>query len=364
MPSAAHRVLSLALGLAASITAAQAQNAAEAPVRAAPSRPGITPPVLWSALPTRKFGKVDYVSVSDAAGRLSLKLTWLERGRKLTLTGPASRAELEKETRDITVNGLRVFLGDPLFEAGGQLYVSRADFELCLTPLLRPGLGVTIPSALRTIVLDPGHGGKDNGTSINEKTYALEVAHRTKKLLEAGGHRVVLTREDDTFIELKQRPMIANVNQADVFVSIHFNALARDSKTSGIEVYTFAPQFQRSADAWSPARKDDAEDSPSPINRFDHWNVVLAQAVQRRLVFDVKAVDRGKKLMHLGVLRGLACPGVLVECGFLTSEAEARKIATPAYRQQLAEALAAGLRDYSATLDAVRPRSAPAGSPL
>ncbi len=341
------------------MTSALAQNSGDAPVRAAPSRPGINPPVLKAALPTRKFGKVDYVSVADVATRLSLKLIWLERGRKFTLTGPSARAELENDNRDITINGLRVFLGDPILASGGQSYVSRADFELCLTPMLRPGFGVTIPPVPRTIVLDPGHGGKDNGTSINEKTYALDVAQRMKKILEAAGHRVVLTREDDTFIELRQRPAIAIANQADAFVSIHFNALARDSKTGGVEVYTFAPQFQRSADAWSPAKKDDAEDTASPVNRYDHWNVVLAQSVHRRLVYDLKALDRGKKLMHLGALRGLSCPGVLVECGFLTSEAEARKISTPAYRQQLADALAAGVKDYAATIDAARPKPTP-----
>ena len=81
----------------------------------------------------------------------------------------------------------------------------------------------------------------------------------------------------------------------------------------------------------------------------------MAHHVQRRLVTDLKAFDRGKKLAHWGVLRGLNCPGVLIECGFLTSEVEARKIATPQYRQKLAEAIAAGIRDYAAAAAAPPP---------
>ena len=206
-------------------------------------------------------------------------------------------------------------------------------------------------------------GGNDPGKSnpklgVNEKTFALDVALRTGRLLVAGGHRVVLTREDDSFVSLPQRAVIAGVARAEVFVSIHFNALADDRKTSGVEVYSFAPRFQRSSNAWSPAVPNDTEDYASPGNRFDHWNTVLAHAIHRRFVVDLKTPDRGKKLMHLAVLRPLQCPGVLVECGFLTSNTEARKIATPAYRQQLAVTLAAGFATI-ATLDGLR---APAGA--
>jgi N-acetylmuramoyl-L-alanine amidase len=332
-------------------------------IRVAPTRPGapgavptVSTPV--TPLATRKFAGVDYVSVADGAKQLGLNLAWLARGRRLALTDGALRADLEKDERDITVNGLRVFLGDPVLDAGGQLYVSRIDYERCLTPMLRPGFGVPAAPPPKIIVLDPGHGGRDRGTSLNEKTYALDVARRARKILEAAGYRVVLTRDDDTFIELSRRAAIANVNHADAFVSIHFNALANDAKTSGVEVYTFPPVTQHAAVWWSGLKKadPDLETTAQPVNRFDHWNVVLAQAVHRHFIVDLKSFDRGKKLMHLGVLRALNCPGVLVECGFLTSEIEARKIAAPDYRQKLAEAIAAGVRDYAATLGA-RPKS-------
>lgn len=332
---------------------------AEAAGRVAPSRPaGGPPPAPSSPLVTKKIGGAEYVSVASAAVRLGLKAMWLERGKRVALVGPAGRAELENDSRDVTVNGLRVFLGDPVMDARGELYVSRIDFERCLTPLFQPGQDAPSISAPKTIVLDPGHGGRDTGTSVKEKTFALDVALRAKKLLEASGQRVVLTRETDVFLDLPQRGAIANAQHADLFASIHFNAVAHDAKTSGVEIFTFAPQFQRSTNSWGSKTKEETEKEPAPVNRYDHWSVVLAQALQKRFVTDLKNFDRGKKLAHWGVLRGVTCPAVLIECGFLTSDSEARKIATPEYRQKLAEALAAGIRDYAQIVDGSRTRNA------
>ncbi len=354
------------IGAAILLIAASRISAADTPARARPSRPAGRPFVASAAttvrLPAKKFSGVDYVSLSDAAAQLGLKVAWLQRGRKVVLTGPSTRAELENDNREITVNNLRVFLGDPVLDARGELYVSRIDFERCLLPLLRPGQGAPALSPPKTIVLDPGHGGRDNGTSAKEKTYTLDVARRAKKLLEAAGYRVVLTRETDVFLDLPQRGAIANAQHADLFASIHFNALPNDTKTSGIEIFTFAPQFQRSTNSWSVRAVDDSEKEATPVNRFDHWSVVFAQALQRRFVTELNNFDRGKKLAHWGVLRGLNCPGVLIECGFLTSEAEARKIATSAYRQKLAAALAAGVRDYATTVDGLRTKTAVAAA--
>ena len=355
---AAFRFLVPALVLLAPIFG----RAAEASARTVPSRPDSAavaagPAPAAPALATKKIGGIDYVNGADAAARLGFKFAIFDRGRKAAITGPSLRVELERDGREIIVNGLRVFLGEPVLDSRGSLYVSRIDFERALTPLLRPGSGMPVAPAPKIIVLDPGHGGKDNGTSANEKIFALDVARRAKKVLETAGYRVVLTRETDIFLDLPQRGTLANANRADVFASIHFNALPNDAKTSGVEVFTFAPQHQRSTNSWSAREIDDAEREAAPVNRFDHWSVVLAHAIQRHFVADLKAFDRGKKLAHWGVLRGLNCPGVLIECGFLTSEIEARKIATPQYRQKIAEALAAGLRDYATAVEAPRARN-------
>lgn len=322
--------------------------------RAAPTRPAAAAPpaIRVRQLPGRMFDRVEYVSLADVARELDLRLTPGERGRSVVLSDRAVRADVEPDNRDMTVNGLRVFLGEPSKEAGGQVYISRIDFERCLTPLLRPGLGVVARAEPKTVVLDPGHGGRDNGTSVHEKTFALDVAQRAKRQLEAAGFRVLLTRDEDKFVDLKERPAFAKANRADLFVSIHFNALRNDTRTSGVELYTFAPAKQHASGWWSGLSRNDPdlEAEDEPVNRHDHWSVVLAQQIHRRFVVDLKVFDRGKKLAHYGMLRGLDCPGVLVECGFLTSEVEARKIGTPEYREKLAKAIADGVSDYGGIL--------------
>lgn len=324
----------------------------------APSAPVATGPSTSQRTPKPPAGKKvagrELVALPEVAARLGLRLTAAERGRKVTLAGADVRAELERDSREISANGLRVFLGDPVVESGGQLHVTREDFERALTPLLSPGWGSPAPAVPKLVVLDPGHGGKDNGTSANEKTYALDVARRAKALLEKSGYRVLLTREADTYLELTQRSAVAVAKGAQLFVSIHFNALPNDARTSGVEVFTFAPVLQRSTNSWGPREGGDAEREAAPANRHDHWSSVLAHAVQRRFVQDLKSFDRGKKIAHWGVLRGLNCPGVLVECGFLTSQQEARRIATPGHRQRIAEAIAEGVRDYAATAERSR----------
>lgn len=322
---------------------------------AAPRSTAVTAPATAS----RRIGTVDYMSVAEVARRLGLSLTAGRSSRVVILSGRGVKAELEADQRDSTINGLRVFLGSPVALLGGALYVSRVDFERCLTPLLRPGLGMAARAKPKVIVLDPGHGGRDfgkvpGGAGGSEKTYTLDVARRAEKLLTAAGYKVVLTRETDTFIDLAPRAVIANTNRADLFVSIHFNALVNDTRTSGVEIFTFAPRYQRSTISWGPRQIDDTENRAAPVNRYDHWSVLLAQSLQRRFVTDLKTADRGRKIAHFGVLRGLNCPGLLLECGFLTSEAELRKIATPAYRQQLAEAIADGISDYAVALGSAK----------
>lgn len=365
MRSAAARC-SLVIFLACTLLAcSQAADGA----RAAPSRPGAgasaraTPNVA-----TKRFNGVECLNLQAAGAQLGLRSAWRDKGRTLLLSGAGTQAEIEGDTRDITVNGLRVFLGHPVVLSRGELWVSRIDFERCLAPLLSPGVGVALPSTPKVIAIDAGHGGRDFGKineqlGINEKTYALDTARRLKKLLEADGYEVVMTRDDDRYLELAERSAIANRAHADLFVSLHFNALDRDRKTTGVEVYTFAPQFQRSTESWMPGKKDDSQDTPEPGNAFDYWNSLFAQSLHRTFVADLKASDRGKKLMHLGVLRSLRCPGALVECGFLSSDAEARKIATAAYRQQIAEALRDGVRDYTSLVVRLRQNAtAPATS--
>jgi N-acetylmuramoyl-L-alanine amidase len=369
MSAAAHH---LAAGALCALMAFGAL-AVEAPPRVTPTRPA-GPAFNLGSLPVTRFGGLDYVSATDLASRLGLKAAWTEPGKKLLLTDATNRALLEADERDAPVNGVRLFFGWPVRARGGQLYVSRVDAERVFAPLVRPGLGVALPPAPRTIVLDPGHGGRDDGTEnralgLKEKVLTLDVALRLKKLLEAAGFRVVLTRATDESladkkdVDLALRADLANRAGADLFVSIHFNAAAKD--TRGTEVFWFAPRTLRSADSWGPGYNDAFTDD-APANRFDHWNVVLGAALHRELLRTLATEDRGLKMAHWAVLRTLNCPGVLVEPVILSNDSDARRAARPEFRQQIAEALAAGIRSYAAMLAPVRlqPSPAPAVSPV
>ncbi len=312
-------------------------------------------------LASLKSGGIDYVSLDEGAARLGLRL---ERSIPQTTVmlkdGAQPVARLGDHSRDADMKGLRVFLGDPVIEHGGKFYISRLDYDFRLVPRLRPDLCTPIPRQPHVIAIDPGHGGPDNGAENRtyhsmEKTYTLDVSERLKKLLTAAGYVVVMTRETDVDVPKQIRSEIANVANADLLISIHFNSLYPNTKTGGVEIMLFPPRTQRSADSWSPGKKTDAEDASAPVNAFNAWNTVLAGGLHRRLVDALKTGDRGEKFEHLGVLRGLKCPGVLIESAFLSSDPEALRLATPAYRDTIASAILSGIQDYADVIRRLRP---------
>jgi N-acetylmuramoyl-L-alanine amidase len=350
----APRVHRFILEVALILFAAVPVYCADTPVRTTPQRPGAR-----LTAPPRAADLAATLSVAEVAKKLGLKAGWIQPGVKVALTDGTRRLQLEADSREAIVDGIRVFLGAPVLAKRDDLFVNVIDYEAALVPLLKPALIPQKPARPKVIAIDAGHGGLDQGTEnrelgYKEKTFALDVALRLKAALEKMGFTTVMTRATDLTIDKAMRVLIANRASADVFISIHFNHLPNDQKTRGTEVFTFAPQYQRSTNSWSPLEPDDTEREASPGNLFDPWNSLLANALHRQLLRDLKTFDRGKKIAHLGVLRGLKCPGVLVESGFLSNEEEARKIATPAYRQQIAGALAAGIQAYARQIEALR----------
>ncbi|MEP6698498.1 MAG: N-acetylmuramoyl-L-alanine amidase [Verrucomicrobiota bacterium] len=172
-----------------------------------------------------------------------------------------------------------------------------------------------------TVVIDAGHGGFDRGgvpgQRISEKDKTLDVAQRLRNILQAGGYRVVMTRDSDVFVPLPTRVAIANSYRNAVFVSIHFNCASR-SGANGIETYYY--------------RGDSAG---------------LAAAIHRNVVAGASTENRGIRRRGFFVIRKTAIPSVLVECGFLTNPTEGGLAQTASYRQKLAEQIARGIRRQS-----------------
>lgn len=301
------------------------------------------------------------LGLADIGRRYGLKATWTKPGRELRLQSRWTTLEFQAGSREAAWNGLRLFLGEPVAARGGTLRLAESDWRAIVRPLLEPA-AVPAPGALEFIVIDPGHGGSDPGTvnralKLEEKALTLDVAQRLRRELERRGYRVALTRGTDTRLkptqaaDLQARAELANRLGADLFLSLHFNALPNQPKVGGIETYTFTPAGQRSTAAHL---RGAADRTAHPANRHDHWSAVLGAAVHSRLVAGLEGEDRGLKRARFAVLRPLDCPAVLVEAGFLSNRAEAGRIATPAYRQRIAEAIGEGIGAYHARLNEAR----------
>jgi N-acetylmuramoyl-L-alanine amidase len=248
-------------------------------------------------------------------------------------------------------NGLELHLGFAPQVANGQPLIHSLDFAKNVEPLMHP---LALPERTnRVIVIDPGHGGSNLGTKSvldgsYEKVYALDWAKRLAPILETNGWKVLLTRTSDIDLSLTDRVTFADSNKADLFVSLHFNAAPSpaDHEESGIETFCVTPTGMPST------LKRDWEDDASlvfPNNRFDSENLRYAMQVQRSVLKLSGARDHGvRRARFMTVLRGQNCPAILVEGGYLSNPREARRVADPAYRQKLAEAVAAAIIEKSA----------------
>lgn len=321
--------------------------------RAAPSR---ATPMRSAGAWITSIGGIEYLNTSEFARRYGLHAAWTEAEKKMVLSRPGTRLELEAESREATLNGLRIFMGDAPKVLRGAFYLSRIDAERFVGPMINPVVGgYTARPPVKVIALDAGHGGKDKGKindrlHVNEKTFTLDVVLRLRKILERAGYKVVLTRSDDRFVELDDRPEIADRAHADVFVSVHFNSVESGAaRVTGLEVFSLTPATQFSTD---DATHEASESSRvfSPGNSTDNWNARLGYEAHRQLLADLHAPDRGHKRQRFKVLRLARCPAILIEAGYLSNDTEARRIATAAYRQELAQSIARALENYAATV--------------
>jgi N-acetylmuramoyl-L-alanine amidase len=248
-------------------------------------------------------------------------------------------------TLGATWNGIEINLGfEPQF-IDGEVFLHGLDLQKNLEPLLC-GPPLTFGTN-RVIVIDPGHGGANTGTHSVldgrfEKEFTLDWAKRLKPLLETNGWTVFLTRTNDTAVSLADRVAFAEAHHADLFVSLHFNSGAPDTKQAGIETYCITPTGMPStltrgfADPWF---------ENLPNNSFDAQNLQFAVRMHGALVRATGEEDRGiRRARFIGVLRGQKRPAILIEAGYLSNPREASLIESADYRQKLAEAFANALK--------------------
>lgn len=177
------------------------------------------------------------------------------------------------------------------------------------------------PQGNVVVMIDPGHGGKDPGAvgigGLQEKNVILPISQEVARILQQNGVTARLTRDSDYFVSLEGRTDIANNARADLFVSIHANAISMSRPDiNGLEVYYFQS------------------------------GKGLAEAIHRNILSRIRIRDRGVRTARFYVLRNTAMPSALVEVGFVTGREDAPNLSSSAYRSQMAQAIASGILEY------------------
>ncbi|MEE8185262.1 MAG: N-acetylmuramoyl-L-alanine amidase [Thermodesulfobacteriota bacterium] len=226
---------------------------------------------------------------------------------------------------------------------------------------------------LKTVVIDPGHGGLDSGAigpnGIMEKDINLAIAKRLSEFLSGKpGLNVILTRTEDIFIPLRERTAIANGNAADLFVSIHANAAFRKG-ASGVETYFLS--FEASDDEarrvaafengvvsledYNTDRQETKDDLKAILWDMAQTELLnessqLAELIQEKLSNVVKGEPRGVKQAPFIVLVGATMPAILIEVGFITNPEEEKRLASKSTQEDLASAVFEGINNFEGVL--------------
>lgn len=220
-----------------------------------------------------------------------------------------------------------------------------------------PALAQQLGLSVKTIVIDPGHGGKDPGAvsqTRQEKQIVLSLSKTLRDLLIKKGYHTQLTRETDVYIPIRKRTQFATDQKADLFISIHANA-SLSAKASGIETYYLALASDESARITAMRENVEAEYNMKeldalvgriPKERKSTESRRLAELIQAQLTSGKQVRDRGVKHAPFVVIIGTKVPAVLVEVGFISNPAEGKKLTTKAYQHQLATAIAKGIEQY------------------
>ena len=220
----------------------------------------------------------------------------------------------------------------------------------------------------KLVVVDPGHGGKDPGTSahgVREKDVNLSIGLLLEQELKARGYDVLMTRRKDVYLKLQERTDIANNAGANLFVSVHVNALPSASRTSGFEIYIMALPTDKDALALAKIEnREYLEEKGTSAEEVDRrtemllrilgdmqQNNKISESTELAEVLFAAGKQNGIPMRRVAqapffVLRGAGMPAVLLETGFVTNATEAKLLAHQGYRQRIAQAMAAGIQNY------------------
>ncbi len=314
-----------------------------APAIPAPPPVVVQPPPPRVPAPVQPAARPQWIPLQTWAAQLGLSApVRVSQNAFQVRSATGGTFQLAVGTRAASWNGIKFHLGFAPAATNGVPFIHSLDAEKNLVPLLQ--VGRPVPRGRGVIVLDPGHGGQAVGTKsvlgpFFEKQYTLDWAKRLKPLLEQRGWRVVLTRTEDKGVELPERVLIAEQQQADLFISLHLNSAGAGA--AGLETYCLTPAGMPST---LTRNYSDPVNVALPGNARDAENLHLAMRVHRSLLQNVGMPDRGvQRARFMDVLKTQRRPAILIEGGYLSDRNEARLLASSDYRQKLALAVARAL---------------------
>jgi N-acetylmuramoyl-L-alanine amidase len=281
-----------------------------------------------------------YISLQKWAHAKGFTVNWHPTNRVALATNRWARLEFNINSKRASINGNTVWLSSIVPASGTTVYISERDVFKLLHPILFPE---KLPSGkrVRTILIAPGHGGKDPGHQSNagqEKKFALLMSKVLQETLEAAGFKVILSRDKDVFVDLEEQATLAKKARADLFITIHYNA-ALEIEAKGVETYCLTPVGAVSTNGGEPGTK-------SPGHAYDAFNALLAYQVHKAILQNTEFVDRGVRRASFLVLRQITMPGIYIEGGFLSNPFDAEKIRNPVHRRKTARAITDGILAY------------------
>jgi len=302
---------------------------------------------------TVRYNGNDYVTLRSIKSFYRFD-TMKRAGNKVVLENKVVEMRLTVGGQEVWMNNVKFVFSFPVVARSGRYLVSRIDLAKMIDPVLRPKY-IRPARPISTIIIDPGHGGKDPGTVNrygNEKDYNLQVARKLKAELEKlRVFKVVMTRDTDKYLTLSQRVAIANKYSNALFISIHFNSGGRrGGAAEGIETFTLSPVGV--AHYGRGLKSSDFEARTG--NSQDSANVALATAVHSNVLLMSGRPDRGIRRARYSVLTGVKHPAVLLEGGFMSHHFESRLINNDAYQTTLAKAMAKAVVKYKVATERQR----------
>lgn len=255
-------------------------------------------------------------------------------GGEIVVGNGGMQLAFHRRSSEARIGGYRCRLSHPVTEdSRGDLLISKTDAVKLIDPLLRPTY-IAPRRVVRSVVIDPGHGGQDVGivsNQVREADLTLLLARKLKNILTQRGVNVLLTREQNHAVSDRQR--INTLTQADapVFISLHANSGRSDIK--GIETYSLQPAG--------------IEGSALPGNATDEANSALAFCLHSSLVSATGAEDGAFRRARFSLLSSTTCPAAMVLVGYATHPEESAALNTEEYQDKLALAIADGITTFA-----------------